>query len=138
MHVYRVFAIRPYYSIVLILSAAHSQYLPVQCRVPVTNRVTFRPPRLICCTIRSRYGVAAAYFSWRHMHYVLFAAATLAFMIIFLALPETIHPGTRGVDKAPESDKNKFVWLNPLSSLWLLRSPNLLAVVSEVCSSLRQ
>jgi hypothetical protein len=74
------------------------------------------------------------------MQYVLFAAATAAFILILFTLPETSHPGERGVDKAPESSRNKFVLLNPLDSLMLLRSPNLLAVVScdvdDLCSQL--
>jgi hypothetical protein len=42
-------------------------------------------------------------------------------------LPETSHPGSRGVDKL-ELGARKWVVLNPLKSLGLLRSPNLFAV----------
>lgn len=61
----------------------------------------------------------------------------LAFLLVVLFLSETSHPQTRGIDKYIESLKQsreprrRFIWLNPLSSLWLLRSPNLLAVVRK-------
>ena len=57
-----------------------------------------------------------------------------AFFLIILFtffLPETSHPGARGIDKLLEKgEKPGFVVLNPFSSLWLLRSPNILLVVS--------
>ncbi|THH29030.1 hypothetical protein EUX98_g5165 [Antrodiella citrinella] len=72
-------------------------------------------------------GFAAQYYSWRLMQLALAVAgvATLVFVIVFL--PETSHPGVRGVDKVEEG-KTKWVWLNPLKSLTLLRSPNVLLV----------
>ena len=70
------------------------------------------------------------------MQYALFIAAVLAFLLIVVALPETSHPGTRGVDKISDDEKQHFVFLNPLGALWLLRSPNLLAVVC-VCACIR-
>jgi hypothetical protein len=45
-------------------------------------------------------------------------------------LPDTSHPGTRGIDKA-FGGKFKWVWLNPFKCLWYMRSPNLLALVSR-------
>ena len=67
------------------------------------------------------------------MQYALFIAAVLAFLLIVVALPETSHPGTRGVDTISDDEKQYFVFLKPLGALWLLRSPNLLAVV-RLCS----
>ncbi|KAJ7928966.1 MFS general substrate transporter [Mycena leptocephala] len=53
-------------------------------------------------------GLAAHYSSWRAMQYALGLSGAAGFVFILILLPETSHPGTRG--------------------LWLLRSPNLLAV----------
>jgi hypothetical protein len=76
------------------------------------------------------------------MQYALLACALVAFLAVLLFLPETSHPQTRGIDKARMMEDSseggarqekrgwKWVWVNPLASLWLLRSPNLLAVVS--------
>ena len=72
------------------------------------------------------------------MHYSLFVTGLAAFLLILFFLPETSHPGARGVDKAleglddchTERRRSTFVFLNPLSSLALLRSPNLMAMVS--------
>lgn len=52
------------------------------------------------------------------------------FFVFVFFFPETSHPGARGIDKAVEKGGNPgFVFLNPFSSLWLLRSPNLFLVV---------
>lgn len=67
------------------------------------------------------------------MQYVLCIAAIFALAIIVFGFPETSQPGLRGIDKLLEAEKGRFVWLNPLDGLWLLRSPNLLAVVSCGC-----
>ena len=88
-------------------------------------------------------GLAAHYASWRDMQFALLVCGLLAFLAIFFFLPETSHPLTRGIDKARMMEESsldregsqgrkkwKWVWVNPLASLWLLRSPNLLAVVS--------
>lgn len=48
-------------------------------------------------------------------------------------LPETSHPGTRGLDKLKPTDR-KWVWMNPFASLGILRSPNLALVVSPIDS----
>ena len=76
------------------------------------------------------------------MQYALFLAGFLAFTLMFFLLPETSHPGSRGIDRrfgasTPGTSKifRTWVWLNPLSGLALLRSPNLLAVVSNKCNS---
>lgn len=81
--------------------------------------------------------------SWRVMQYVLGGCGTLAFLAVWFFLPETSHPGARGIDQLHESiasddiggkgmgglRRRGVVWINPLASLWLLRSPNLFAVV---------
>jgi hypothetical protein len=71
------------------------------------------------------------------MQYALLACGLVAFLAVLFFLPETSHPKTRGIDKArmeaasgAERKAWRRVWVNPLASLWLLRSPNLLAVVS--------
>ncbi|KAG2148788.1 major facilitator superfamily domain-containing protein [Suillus clintonianus] len=79
-------------------------------------------------------GAAAQYWSWRNLHYSLAAWGLLEMLLIYLAFPETSHPGTLGIDKLTRRRWIHITWINPLSSLWLLRSPNLLAVM--VASSL--
>jgi MFS family permease len=83
-------------------------------------------------------GLAARYTSWRDMQYALGICGVIAFAAVAAFLPETAHPMTKGVDKLPqflnglnglEQQRRKLIWVNPLASLWLLRSPNLLAVV---------
>ncbi|KAJ7244204.1 MFS general substrate transporter [Mycena haematopus] len=80
-------------------------------------------------------GWGAKYSSWRNVQFGLFFVGLLVFLGMLALLPETSHPGTLGMDKPEESEsthnsgrKFKWVWLNPLSCLWLLRSPNLLFV----------
>ncbi|EPQ58664.1 MFS general substrate transporter [Gloeophyllum trabeum ATCC 11539] len=78
-------------------------------------------------------GLAAYYASWRAMQYALFISAGLAFLFMYAFLPETAHPGTTGLQHHLRDqgccDLNwKWVWLNPLSSLRYIRSPNILAV----------
>lgn len=52
------------------------------------------------------------------------------FLAVFFLLPETSHPGTRGMDKLRATCPNRmFVFVNPFKPLTLLRSPNILAVV---------
>lgn len=56
----------------------------------------------------------------------------ILFIFMYLYLPETSHPNSRGVDRAlrnPDGAR-KFVFVNPFGSLYLLRSPNVIAVVS--------
>lgn len=82
-------------------------------------------------------GVVAHYWSWRAIHYLLATFACCAFVCIFLFFPETSHPDTRGIDDYRKSGKPLPKWrpvlLNPLSPLLLLRSPNILAIVSLCC-----
>ncbi|KAH7911119.1 major facilitator superfamily domain-containing protein [Hygrophoropsis aurantiaca] len=73
-------------------------------------------------------GLAAQYASWRQIHVILGAWGLLEFILVYFILPETSHPGARGIDKVDESRRSRFVWINPLRSLLLLRSPNLLAI----------
>lgn len=85
------------------------------------------------------------------MQFILLAWGAILWLCMHLWLPETSHPGTRGVDKAIEDDGSanfpagegnavrtrawRWVWLNPLGCLELLRSPNIFCVVcrNAVC-----
>ena len=70
------------------------------------------------------------------MQIMIGGASLLVFTLMFFLFPETSHPGMRGIDKwkrdngDDDSESFGFVWVNPLSSLLLLRSPNILAIVS--------
>lgn len=79
-------------------------------------------------------GWGAHYASWRLTQFCLGIAGLFTCLLMFFFLPETSHPGSRGIEKvwaASDSDKKpfKWVWLNPLSSLRLMRSPVLLLMV---------
>ncbi|KAG2157654.1 major facilitator superfamily domain-containing protein [Suillus bovinus] len=74
-------------------------------------------------------GAATQYWSWRNLHYSVGAWGLLEMLFIYLSFPETSHPGTLGIDKLPSRRWFHIKWINPLSSLWLLRSPNLFAVM---------
>jgi hypothetical protein len=65
--------------------------------------------------------------------------ALLASLLMYIVLPETAHPGSRGFDKMIKAEraaqgirdddsvaKFRWVWLNPFNTLKLLRAPNLL------------
>lgn len=63
----------------------------------------------------------------------------IGFFVMVFFFPETSHPGSRGIEKwrtehGYTSDRTKFVWINPLLVLKLLKSPNLLSVVSVLLS----
>ncbi|CAA7262068.1 unnamed protein product [Cyclocybe aegerita] len=75
-------------------------------------------------------GLAAHYFSWRLMQLGLGVVSLVMFFCILLFFPETYHPGERGVEKAGSASLPSWrpILINPLQPLWLLRSPNLLAV----------
>ncbi|KAF8880862.1 major facilitator superfamily domain-containing protein [Infundibulicybe gibba] len=79
-------------------------------------------------------GIIARYASWRAMQLALAIAGIVAFVSVFLFFPETSYPGERGIDKVqPVSAPTwwgswKPFLVNPLRPLYLLRSPNLLAV----------
>ncbi|KAJ3562127.1 hypothetical protein NP233_g9768 [Leucocoprinus birnbaumii] len=53
------------------------------------------------------------------------------FVSILIFFPETIHPGTKGIDHYVQSGKTPSRWfpvmLNPIAQLSLLRSPNIFA-----------
>ncbi|KAJ7893198.1 MFS general substrate transporter [Mycena leptocephala] len=80
-------------------------------------------------------GWGAKYSSWRDVQLGLFFVGLFVFMGMLLLLPETSHPGTLGMGEPEDSESttiaertSKWVWLNPFSCIWLLRSPNLLFV----------
>ncbi|KAL0950956.1 hypothetical protein HGRIS_007707 [Hohenbuehelia grisea] len=77
-------------------------------------------------------GAATRYASWRALQAFLCGCGILLLLVMYRWFPETSHPGSRGVDKElPVAERRsfKFVWLNPLSGLYLLRGPTLLIVV---------
>lgn len=49
-------------------------------------------------------------------------------LLLACFLPETAHPGSRGIDQV-RGPKKLFVWVNPFRCLALLRRPNIMAVV---------
>ncbi|KAG2040370.1 major facilitator superfamily domain-containing protein [Suillus americanus] len=74
-------------------------------------------------------GAATQYWSWRNLHYSIGAWGLLEMLLIYLSFPETSHSGTLGIDKLNRRRWIHITWVNPLRSLWLLRSPNLFAVM---------
>lgn len=82
------------------------------------------------------------------MQYALLVCGIGAFLAVLFFLPETSHPNTRGIDKLRlKSSKDgerkmgrwgTWMWVNPMTSLGLLKSPNLLAVVSVFYLILRR
>jgi MFS family permease len=83
-------------------------------------------------------GFAAHYTSWRIMQEVFTLMGVVIFLSILFFFPETSHPGTRGIDKlqptSTEAKPRSLIFINPFKSLFLLRSPNLLAVVGNCLS----
>lgn len=80
-------------------------------------------------------GTVTYYFSWRIMQGSLGFIGFLVWVVILLFFPETSQPGARGVDKLRlkegEHWRQRFVFVNPLRPLALLRSPNLFLIVSS-------
>ncbi|KAG1862640.1 major facilitator superfamily domain-containing protein [Suillus subluteus] len=74
-------------------------------------------------------GAATQYWSWRNLHYSIGAWGLVQMLLLYLSFPETSHPGTLGIDKIRRRRWVHIAWVNPLRSLWLLRSPNLFAVM---------
>ncbi|KAK7024745.1 MFS general substrate transporter [Favolaschia claudopus] len=88
-------------------------------------------------------GWVSHYSSWRYLQYGFFVCGTALFLSMLMFLPETSHPGTTGLEKlvkaegdAVEEEQSesvtsdnrrpfRWVWLNPFSSIWVFRSPNL-------------
>jgi hypothetical protein len=68
------------------------------------------------------------------MQVYLAAAGIFQFCLMYSYFPETAQPGTSGIDKLLEIDSPKLhptvIFINPLRPLALLRSPNLLLIVS--------
>ena len=80
-------------------------------------------------------GFAAYYYSWRSLQAFLGAFGLLEFILMYLLFPETSQPGARGIDKLAGRKPARFVVINPLRPLALLRSPNLLLIVCGFCKS---
>ncbi|KAG1802562.1 MFS general substrate transporter [Suillus subaureus] len=74
-------------------------------------------------------GAATQYWSWRNLHYSIGVLGLVEMLLLYLSFPETSHPGTLGIDKLKHRRWIHITWINPLRSLWLLRSPNLFAVM---------
>jgi hypothetical protein len=75
-------------------------------------------------------GTAAFYYSWRAMQAFLGVFGLVQIGFIYFFFPETSQPGARGIDKLKLEDRPaKFIFINPLRPLGLLRSPNLLLIV---------
>ena len=69
-------------------------------------------------------GLATHYASWRYAQWFLFVMGVSAFIPVVWGLPETLDP--EQFNKAKSR-----VRVNPLASLALLRSPNVLLPVSN-------
>ena len=88
--------------------------------------------------LTARSGWITHYCSWRAMHGILGLLGLIAFTTIYFLFPETSQPGTRGIEKmkakehglGSSSSSTSFVFINPLRSLWLLRSPIMVLIVS--------
>ena len=67
------------------------------------------------------------------MQAILSAFGLFMLLLTMVFLPETSHPGARGVDKLIEAEgRPRWVWLNPFGCLSLLRSPNIILLVSDI------
>jgi hypothetical protein len=57
----------------------------------------------------------------------------IIFTAMYFLFPETSQPGARGIDEMKGTNgtdsSRSFVFINPLQSLWLLRSPAILLTV---------
>ncbi|KAG1884734.1 major facilitator superfamily domain-containing protein [Suillus subluteus] len=78
-------------------------------------------------------GAAAQYWSWHNLHYSIAVWGLLELFLVYFSFPETSHPGTLSIDKLKRRRWIHITWVNPLSSLWLLWSPNLFAASSLCC-----
>ncbi|KIK97647.1 hypothetical protein PAXRUDRAFT_824756 [Paxillus rubicundulus Ve08.2h10] len=70
-------------------------------------------------------GVFTTYASWRDLHLVIAAWGCVEFIIIYLSLPETSHYHSIH-NKGRGPARPRFLFVNPLTNLRLLQSPNLL------------
>ncbi|EIW61033.1 MFS general substrate transporter [Trametes versicolor FP-101664 SS1] len=75
-------------------------------------------------------GLAAHYASWRLMQWALFLMGLAAYILVLFWFPETLDPevAKEKFRAAGGVEGRRFVWLNPVKSLALLRSPNILIV----------
>ncbi|KAG2756972.1 MFS general substrate transporter [Suillus brevipes Sb2] len=71
-------------------------------------------------------GAAAYYWSWRSLQWSIGLWGFLEMVFIYLFLPETSHSHSGSIRQL--TTPFNFVWINPFSSIWLLRSPNIMAV----------
>jgi MFS family permease len=87
-------------------------------------------------------GWLATFASWRIMQLCIALMGLIVFIMVVLLLPETSHPGARGIEKFPlaesleirsvHSNKRscRFLPLNPFRTLCLLKSPIVVLVVN--------
>ncbi|KAF5367306.1 hypothetical protein D9757_010098 [Collybiopsis confluens] len=83
-------------------------------------------------------GILSQYATWRINQLFLGSWGLIAFILVAVFCPETSIPGSRGIDKKraeleaqnEASGKRwfKIIWINPLETIYILRSPNMLAV----------
>ncbi|KAF9481301.1 MFS general substrate transporter [Pholiota conissans] len=85
-------------------------------------------------------GAISHYFSWRIMQGSMGLVGLVYFFIMLLFFPETSQPGARGIDKLKLEEgskyKRRFIFVNPLRPMLLLRSPNLLLICLATSASL--
>jgi hypothetical protein len=78
-------------------------------------------------------GWTTEYYSWRVMQALLGFTGLIIFITFYFLFPETSQPGSRGIDKMKAANgidsSSSFIFINPLQSLWLLRSPTMLLTV---------
>ncbi|KAG2348032.1 MFS general substrate transporter [Suillus weaverae] len=79
-------------------------------------------------------GTAAYYWSWRSLQWSLGLWGFIEMGFIYLLLPETSHWHLGDIREL--TTPFKFVWINPFSSIWLLRSPNIMAVTLANASAM--
>ncbi len=96
------------------------------CSCPTTQASLFGPAIAPLCG-----GLATHYASWRYAQWGLFVMGILAFIPVYLWLPETLNSEVLERHRG-NSHGLKFFRINPFASLSLLRSPNILIIVSEV------
>lgn len=67
------------------------------------------------------------------MQWALFLMGLAAYILVLFWFPETLDPevAREKFRAAGGVEGRRFVWLNPVKSLALLRSPNILIVVSR-------
>ncbi|KAF8163980.1 MFS general substrate transporter [Pholiota molesta] len=85
-------------------------------------------------------GAVSHYFSWRIMQGSIGIIGLVAFFSMLLFFPETSQPGARGIDKLKIEEgpkwRKRFIFVNPLRPMLLLRSPNLLLICLATSATL--